>query len=110
MGRDTGNAGGTMVDIANPSIDVVDEVTSWLEDNWDPDISVGEWWDRLGSSGWAFPALPAEWYGNCLTREDGIRIQQAIGAFGALGPPMGLGTLLAAPTIAAHATDEQNER
>ena len=99
-----------MVDIANPSIDVVDEVTSWLEENWDPDLTVGEWWDRLGSSGWAFPALPADWYGKGLTREDGIRIQQAIGKFGALGPPMGLGTLLAAPTIAVHGTDEQKER
>jgi alkylation response protein AidB-like acyl-CoA dehydrogenase len=99
-----------MVDIANPSIDVVDAVTRWLEENWDPDITVGEWWDRLGSSGWAFPALPADWYGKGLTREDGIRIQQAIGRFGALGPPMGLGTLLAAPTIAVHGTDEQKER
>ncbi len=99
-----------MVDIANPSIDVVDEVTSWLEQNWDPDITVGEWWDRLGTSGWAFPALPADWYGRGLSREEGIRVQQAIGKFGALGPPMGLGTLLAAPTIAVHGTDEQKER
>ena len=99
-----------MVDIANPSIDVVDEVTRWLEDNWDTEITAGEWWDRLGTSGWAFPALPPDWYGRGLSREDGIRVQQAIGKFGALGPPMGLGTLLAAPTIAVHGTDEQKER
>ena len=99
-----------MVDIANPSIDVVDEVTSWLEENWDTEITVGEWWDRLGTSGWAFPALPADWYGRGLSREDGIRVQQAIGKFGALGAPMGLGTLLAAPTIAVHGTEEQKER
>ena len=99
-----------MVDIANLSIDAVDEVTSWLEENWDPEITVAEWWDRLGTSGWAFPALPADWYGRGLSREDGIRVQQAIGKFGALGPPMGLGTLLAAPTIAVHGTDEQKER
>ena len=84
-----------MVDIANPSIDVVDEVTSWLEENWDPDLTVGEWWDRLGTSGWAFPALPAEWYGKGLARDDGMRVQQAIGKFGALGAPRGLGMLLA---------------
>jgi alkylation response protein AidB-like acyl-CoA dehydrogenase len=99
-----------MVDIANPSVDVADEVTSWLEDNWDPDLTVGEWWDRLGTSGWAFAALPEEWCGKGLTREDGIRIQAAIAKFGALGPPAGLGTLLAAPTIAVHGDDEQKAR
>jgi len=33
--------------------DPVAEVTAWLEANWDPDITVAEWWDRLGSAGWA---------------------------------------------------------
>jgi alkylation response protein AidB-like acyl-CoA dehydrogenase len=99
-----------MVEIANPSTDVVDEVNRWLEENWDADLTVGEWWDRLGSSGWAFPALPAEWCGKAMTREDGIRIQQAVAKFGALAPPAGLGTLLAAPTIAVHGSDEQQQR
>jgi alkylation response protein AidB-like acyl-CoA dehydrogenase len=99
-----------MVEIANPSVDVVDEVTSWLEANWDPDLTVRELWDRLGTSGWAFPALPSEWCGKGMTREDGIRVQQAVTKFGALGPPAGLGTLLAAPTIAVHGDEEQKAR
>ena len=37
--------------------DVTDEVTAWLEENWDPDLTVEEWWDRLGRSGWATPTL-----------------------------------------------------
>ena len=24
---------------------------SWLEDNWDPDLTLGEWWERLGHGG-----------------------------------------------------------
>jgi alkylation response protein AidB-like acyl-CoA dehydrogenase len=99
-----------MVETIAATSDVTAEVTRWLEVNWDPDLTVGEWWERLGTSGWAFPALPADWYGKGMTREDGIRVQQAINRFGALGPPMGLGTLLAAPTIAVHGTDEQKER
>ena len=24
---------------------------AWLEENWDPDLTVGEWWERLGTRG-----------------------------------------------------------
>ena len=43
--------------------DLLDELQSWLEDNWDPDLSVGEWWQRLGLAGWAAPGLPLSAYG-----------------------------------------------
>ncbi|MDZ7678357.1 MAG: acyl-CoA dehydrogenase family protein [Acidimicrobiales bacterium] len=89
--------------------DPVDEVNAWLEENWDPDLTVAEWWERLGSAGWAAPSLPEHAYGKGLTRGDTVRVQQAIGAFGALGAPGGLGLLLAAPTIATHGTPEQIE-
>ena len=45
---------------APPSTDLVDEIRTWLEENWDPDLTVGEWWERLGLAGWAAPALPDE--------------------------------------------------
>src|SRR3954451_18852707 len=90
--------------------DVTAEVTAWLEENWDPDITVGEWWERLGLSGWAVPAWPVEWYGKGLGRDDAVRVQRAISEFGALGAPGGLGLLLAGPTIITHGTDEQKER
>src|SRR5579884_3619756 len=89
--------------------DVTAEVTAWLEETWDPDLTVGEWWDRLGTSGWAAPTWPEEWYGKGLSRQDGVAVQQAIARFGALGAPGGLGLLLAGPTIATHGTDEQKE-
>jgi alkylation response protein AidB-like acyl-CoA dehydrogenase len=90
--------------------DVTAEVTAWLEENWDPDLTVEAWWDRLGRSGWATPTWPAEWYGRGLSRAEGVRVAQTITAFGALGAPGGLGTLLAGPTITVHGTDEQRER
>ena len=92
------------------STDVVAEVQAWLERNWDPELTVAEWWERLGTDGWSAPTLPREWYGRGLGRGDGIRVQQAIGAFGAVGPPGGLGLLLAAPTIAIHGDDAQRDR
>ena len=31
--------------------DVIAELQSWLEQNWDPDLTVAEWWERLGLAG-----------------------------------------------------------
>jgi len=87
--------------------ELIDELRTWLEENWDPELTVGEWWQRLGLSGWAAPSLPTNAYGKGLGRNDAVRAQQEIGEFGALGAPGGLGLLLAAPTIATHGSQEQ---
>jgi alkylation response protein AidB-like acyl-CoA dehydrogenase len=90
--------------------DPVAEVTAWLEESWDPDLTVAEWWERLGLAGWAAPGLPENAYGKGLSRGDAVRVQQAIAEFGALGAPGGLGLMLAAPTIATHGTQDQIDR
>ena len=92
------------------AVDPVTEVKEWLADNWDPDLTVGEWWERLGASGWAVPSLPADAYGRGLSRAESVRVQEAIVDFGALPGPGGLGALLAGPTIAVHGSEEQKER
>jgi alkylation response protein AidB-like acyl-CoA dehydrogenase len=89
---------------------LIRELESWLEQSWDPDLTVGEWWDRLGTSGWGVPTWPTEWYGRELSRGEGVRVQQTITDFGALPAPGGLGLLLAGPTIIAHGTDDQKQR
>ena len=90
--------------------DAVEAVNAWLQENWDPDLTVAEWWERLGLSGWAAPGLPENAYGKGLNRNDSVAVQNAIGEFGALSAPGGLGLMLAAPTIAAHGTQEQIDR
>ena len=87
--------------------DVIDELRAWLDENWDPDLTVAEWWERLGLAGWAAPALPENAYGRALSRNDAVRVAETIGDHGALAAPGGLGLLLAAPTIATHGTQEQ---
>ena len=86
---------------------IIDELHAWLEKNWDPDLTVAEWWERLGTAGWAAPTWPVEWYGKGVSRDDANRISREIAEFGAIGPPSGLGLLLAGPTIVTHGTDEQ---
>src|SRR5688572_33360707 len=87
--------------------DLTDELGAWLESNWDPELTVGEWWQRLGLAGWSAPGLPENAYGKGLSRSDAVRVQNELAAYGALGAPGGLGLLLAAPTIATHGTQEQ---
>ncbi|MFP3901903.1 MAG: acyl-CoA dehydrogenase family protein [Acidimicrobiia bacterium] len=90
--------------------DVVAEVESWLAENWDPDLTVGEWWARLGDAGWSAPTWPVEWFGKGLSRAEAVRVQEAITAHGALPAPGGLGLMLAGPTIIAHGDDDQKKR
>ncbi|MGO9029404.1 MAG: acyl-CoA dehydrogenase family protein [Acidimicrobiales bacterium] len=89
---------------------VIEELDQWLTDNWDPELTVRQWWERLGLAGWSAPALPTDAYGRGLSRNDAVRVGRAIDQFGALGAPGGLGLLLAAPTIAAHGSRDQIDR
>jgi alkylation response protein AidB-like acyl-CoA dehydrogenase len=90
--------------------DVLAELHTWLTENWDPEITVAQWWDRLGTSGWAAPTWPVESFGKGLNRAEGVAAQKAIADFGALGAPGGLGLLLAGPTIVDHGDDDQKAR
>src|SRR5579884_4556803 len=89
---------------------VREEVRAWLAENWDPDLTLAQWWDRLAESGWAVPTWPEEWYGKGFTRDLAAAVSEEIAAAGAVGPPSGLGILLAGPTIITHGTDEQKRR
>jgi alkylation response protein AidB-like acyl-CoA dehydrogenase len=86
------------------------EVRGWLDEAWDPGLTVADWWTRLADSGWAVPTWPAQWLGKGLGRAAATVVAQEIREAGAVGPPAGLGMLLAGPTILAHGTDEQKER
>jgi alkylation response protein AidB-like acyl-CoA dehydrogenase len=86
------------------------EVRAFLADAWDPDLTVAQWWELLGESGWCAPTWPQEWFGKGLGRDAVAIVNDELRAAGAVGPPSGLGMLLAGPTILAHGTDEQKAR
>jgi alkylation response protein AidB-like acyl-CoA dehydrogenase len=99
-----------MTDVADAPVaddEVIVELRSWLEDNWDPDLTVAQWWERLGLAGWSAPTLATDAFGRGVARSVGVQVQNEIAEFGALGAPGGLGLLLAAPTIAEHGSKEQ---
>ena len=47
-------------------MDVAAEVRAWLASNWDPELALGEWWERLADSGWGVPTWPEGWFGRGL--------------------------------------------
>lgn len=87
-----------------------DEVGAWLDAHWDRDLSVREWWARVGGAGWTAPHFPTAWGGRGYSRRSPHVVRAAFSEFGALQAPGGLGLLMAAPTILTHGTPEQVER
>ena len=83
------------------------EVEAWLDENWDESLSVGEWWDRLGPSGYAHPMLAPNAYGKGYSQSQAAAVMAIMADREVMGPPTGLGRMLAAPTIATHGTQEQ---
>ncbi len=99
---------------ATVSIDTPEAVTAelatWLEEHWDPEITLAEWWGRLAEGKWSHPALPEEAGGRGYGRALCAAVSTCMAEAGVVGPPIGLGPMLAAPTIVAHGTPEQVER
>ena len=86
------------------------EVTAWLEDNWDPDLSVEAWWKTVGAAGWTAPHFTPEQGGRGLSIRSQAVVRKCFAEFGALRPPGGLGLVMAAPTILNMGNAEQIDR
>jgi alkylation response protein AidB-like acyl-CoA dehydrogenase len=96
--------------VALPSIEEVRaEVKAWLAESFNPDMTVGEWWDALARAGYAAPTFPEDSWGRGYDRARANVVNEEIKAAGAIGAPSGLGYALAAPTIARHGTDAQKQ-
>ena len=93
--------------MSQPTVEEVKTlVEAWVRENWDPAMSVRDWWRRLADAGYAAPGLPQPWgrgWSPGLSRVVGAAVTGA----GAIGPPGGLGLMLAAPTIVAHGSPDQ---
>lgn len=94
---------------ANAADPIEAEVDAWAKENWDPDLSVADWWQRLADSGYAAPMLPENAGGKGWSRGQAKTALRTLANNGCMGPPAGLGMMLAAPTIAHHGTQEQIE-
>ena len=101
-----------MTDRAEPfdAARVRPEVRSWIEANWDPDLSLLEWRTRLADSGWACPTWPRQWCGRSLPASAVDLVSDELARAGAVGGPDGVGMHLAAPTLLEHGSDDLKDR
>ena len=89
---------------------VQEQFTAWLNDNWNSELSLREWRERLVDSGWAVPHWPTQWMGKGLPAWSERTVSLALNAVGAPGLPTGVGMSLAAPTILEHGSSEMKTR
>jgi len=86
------------------------EVRAWLEANWDPNLGLLEWRNRLIDSGWGAPSWPKRWYGRELPVGLVPIVDEEMERVGAISVArMGIRTLAAA-TVLAHGTDLHKEK
>ena len=85
------------------------EVSDWIDKNWDLELTVAEWWQLMADARLSHTMLPEEAGGRGWSRALNHVVLSVIADKNVLGPPTGLGMMLAAPTISAHGTREQIE-
>ena len=89
---------------------VLAELAEWLEETWDPTLTLRQWWKRLAESGWSQPHWPTNWFGRGLSQADAQAATGLIRRFGAVTAPVGFATNLAGPTLLAHGDEDQRAR
>src|ERR1700750_1187896 len=86
------------------------EVRAWLEANWNPELGLVEWREKLCESGWGAPHWPKECNGPALPVKFNAIVDDEFARIGAVGVAKAGIRTLAAATILAHGTDLHKEK
>ncbi len=97
-----------MTDVNEASVRA--EVRAWLEKNWDPNLGLVEWRNKLCDSGWGAPHWPKEWYGRDLPVGLIAVVDEEFARIGAVGVAKAGIRTLAAATILAHGSKLHKEK
>lgn len=90
--------------------EIVALTNSFVDEFWDPEITLGEWWDRMATNRFINMTLPEKAGGRGWTGAQAAVANAVLTERRVVGPASGLGMMLAAPTIATHGSDEQIAR
>ncbi len=89
---------------------ITEEVSDWVGENWDPDISLGEWWRRLAAAGFAQPTWPWGLGGRAADAHTARAITETLATCGVIAAPTGIGPNMGGPTILEHGDEAQRRR
>jgi alkylation response protein AidB-like acyl-CoA dehydrogenase len=99
------------VSFAPGSPEVVrNELRTWLEANWDAELSLVQWRQRLVSGRWAVPSWPDAWHGRGWPAWTDEVVATELTAQGVVGLPLGSAMGLVAPTLLGHGSDDLRQR
>ena len=94
----------------NTEAQVRADVRAWLEANWNPELGLVEWRNKLCVSGWGAPHWPKAWFGRDLSSGLLPAVEDEFQRIGAIGVAKAGIRVLAAATILAHGTDMHKEK
>jgi alkylation response protein AidB-like acyl-CoA dehydrogenase len=86
------------------------EVRAWLEANFDAELGLVEWRNKLIDAGWGVPSWPKEWFGRELPMALEMVVEEEMQLIGAVSVAKTGIRRLAAATLLVHGTDEQKRR
>jgi alkylation response protein AidB-like acyl-CoA dehydrogenase len=86
------------------------EVLTWLAANWDPELSLVTWRNKLADSGWGMPQWPETWYGRGLPIGLARVVEEEFAGVGAVSVAKSGVRLLAAATLLEHGSDLQKKK
>jgi len=86
------------------------EVRAWLEANWDQNLGLIAWRERLVDAGWGAPGWPSAFYGRDLEPALVAVVDEEMRRVGAVGVARAGPRRLAIQTLLVHGSDEQKRR
>ncbi|MCR9279842.1 MAG: acyl-CoA dehydrogenase family protein [Pseudomonadaceae bacterium] len=90
--------------------DIAAQAGAWLDGNWDPELGLVEWRNKLVDSGWGMPEWPAQWYGRDFGAAEVRTVEQEFARRGVVGVARAGIRLLAAATLLEHGSEEQKQQ
>ena len=90
--------------------DVRREIRQWIAGNWDPELPIVQWRERLADSGWACPGWPRQWCGRSLPAALAAAAAEELKEAVVPGPASGVGMALVAPVVLEYGSGELKRR
>lgn len=83
------------------------EIQAWLAANWDPNLSLLAWREKLVTSGWGAPSWPLDLFGRGLEPALAVVVEEEMRRVGAIGIATSGVRHLAIKTLFAHGSGAQ---